>query len=460
MRYHVLAADYDGTLATDGHVDNQTLDALHRLRESGRRLVLVTGRIIAQLRDVFPPLEICDLVVADNGAVIYDPRANEFAALADRPSDAFIQELARRGVSPIEVGNVIVATWEPHESTVLKTIQDLGLELQIIFNKGAVMVLPTGVNKATGLRAALSKLGFSHHNTVGIGDAENDETFLRCCGASAAVQNALQVVKDQVNFVTQNSRGAGVTELIDRLIADERSALPSRHDPGMLVGAFVDGEEMRIPVYSTRVLLTGSRNETTKFAIGLIEQLNTQEFQYCIITPDGRYGRASEAVTLGTSHQPAGANEVLQVIADPHKNCIVNMPAPSEGGHTDAFCDLMSVLSDNCVRTGHPHWCFVDDACELMPAVCKSGHKMSLNALDSLVLVTEFPERLPVWVVDDLDVIVAIGGQAEKYLTDLSELVNEAPPKVVPSPAGAKHQALAWWRKRQLPPRWFNLLRA
>ena len=107
------------------------------------------------------------------------PRPAKEHPLADRRLSEFIDELARRGVPRIEVGDVIVATWEPHETTVLQTIHDLGLELQIIFNKGAVMILPTGVNKATGLAAALKKLGISRHNTVGVGDAENDEAFLK-----------------------------------------------------------------------------------------------------------------------------------------------------------------------------------------------------------------------------------------------------------------------------------------
>ena len=125
----------------------------------------------------------------------------------------------------IEVGDVIVATWEPHETTVLQTIHDLGLELQIIFNKGAVMILPTGVNKATGLRAALTKLGISHHNTVGIGDAENDEAFLKLCEASAAVDNALDVVKKQVDIVT---RGPGSRrQRVDRSSARQRSEAAS-----------------------------------------------------------------------------------------------------------------------------------------------------------------------------------------------------------------------------------------
>jgi hydroxymethylpyrimidine pyrophosphatase-like HAD family hydrolase len=44
MRYHALAADYDGTLATHGRIDDATWDALRRLRESGRKLITRCSR--------------------------------------------------------------------------------------------------------------------------------------------------------------------------------------------------------------------------------------------------------------------------------------------------------------------------------------------------------------------------------------------------------------------------------
>lgn len=138
----------------------------------------------------------------------------------------------RRGVSPIEVGSVIVATWEPHETTVLEAIRDLGLELQIIFNKGAVMVLPTGINKATGLSSALQRLGKTPQTTLGIGDAENDDAFLKLCYTSVAVSNALDVIKARVDVVTRGPRGAGVVEIIDRLLDNDLAdVVHSRSDP-------------------------------------------------------------------------------------------------------------------------------------------------------------------------------------------------------------------------------------
>jgi hydroxymethylpyrimidine pyrophosphatase-like HAD family hydrolase len=110
---------------------------------------------------------------------------------------------------------------------VLETIRDLGLELQIIFNKGAVMILPTGINKATGLAQALERLGCRPEQTVGIGDAENDEAFLKMCGTSVAVSNALDAVKERVDFVTTSPRGAGVVEMINLLLENDLADIAS-----------------------------------------------------------------------------------------------------------------------------------------------------------------------------------------------------------------------------------------
>ena len=218
MRYLALACDYDGTLAQDGLVDEPTLAALERLLASGRRLILVTGRELPELQKTFPHLDLFERVVVENGALLYRPGTREEKTLAEPPPQAFVRTLKERGVGPLSVGRVIVATWHPHETTVLETIRDLGLELQVIFNKEAVMVLPAGVNKATGLAAALKELGLSPHNVVGVGDAENDHAFLSLCECAVAVANALPMLKEKADLVTDGRRGAGVAELIGRLV--------------------------------------------------------------------------------------------------------------------------------------------------------------------------------------------------------------------------------------------------
>ena len=65
---------------------------------------------------------------------------------------------------------------------------------------------------------AESDLVLSSQSVVGIGDAENDHEFLGFCGGSVAVANAIPSLKQRAQLVTRGSYGAGVTEVIDRLI--------------------------------------------------------------------------------------------------------------------------------------------------------------------------------------------------------------------------------------------------
>src|SRR3954447_13533736 len=208
MRYHVLACDYDGTLAHHGRVDGPTLSALERLLATGRQLVLVTGRELDALLGIFPEIHLFARVVAENGALLYRPANKEEKVLGQAAPPEFVTKLKERGVAPLSAGRVIVATWRPHETAVLQTIRDLGLEMQVIFNKDAVMVLPSGVNKATGLTAALLELGLSPHNVVGVGDAENDHAFLELCECSAAVANALPALREKADVATAGDHGA------------------------------------------------------------------------------------------------------------------------------------------------------------------------------------------------------------------------------------------------------------
>jgi HAD superfamily hydrolase (TIGR01484 family) len=228
MRYRALAVDYDGTLAFDGRVDQNTLTALEAARRSGRMLLLVTGRELPELQATFPRLDLFDRVVAENGALLYHPETGAEKKLAQPPCDAFVRTLRERGVTPLSIGRVIVATRQPNEHIVLAAIRDLGLELELIFNKGAVMVLPSGVNKGTGLMATLRELGLSAGQVVGAGDAENDHSFLNLCGVSVAVANAIPSLKDHADVVTVGARGDGVREVISRLVRHDLSDLVFR----------------------------------------------------------------------------------------------------------------------------------------------------------------------------------------------------------------------------------------
>jgi hydroxymethylpyrimidine pyrophosphatase-like HAD family hydrolase len=163
-------------------------------------------------------LDLFDAIVAENGALLYSPKDRVTQRLAQPPPSSFVEKLVARGVGPISIGHVVVATWEPHETVALEVIKESGLDLQIIFNKSAVMILPAGVNKASGLEAALAHFKVKPPETVAVGDAENDLSMLDFCRYPVAVANALPAVKERARYVTQGERGEGVSELIAMML--------------------------------------------------------------------------------------------------------------------------------------------------------------------------------------------------------------------------------------------------
>jgi hydroxymethylpyrimidine pyrophosphatase-like HAD family hydrolase len=219
MRYLALATDYDGTIATRGLVDELTVTALVRARMAGVRLILVTGRELNDLDTTFPRVDLFDRVVAENGAVLFDPATGDARVLCRPPPSNLLTELQAMRV-PVFVGRAIVATHEPYEQQLSAAIRELGLDWHVILNKGSIMALPSTINKATGLRAALEDLRLSADRTVGVGDAENDEAFMDLCGVAVAVANALPAIKRRADAIMQGEAGSGVCELIDLILGN------------------------------------------------------------------------------------------------------------------------------------------------------------------------------------------------------------------------------------------------
>jgi hydroxymethylpyrimidine pyrophosphatase-like HAD family hydrolase len=220
MRFRALATDFDGTLAHHGVVDDSTLAALQRAKSSGRKLVLVTGREVDEIVRIFPALGIFDSAVVENGAAILEPVRGRVRLLGAAPPEAFFERLRSRGV-PIARGRVIASTVEPHQEALRETIRELGLDLQIVLNKGSVMALPSDVSKASGLAVAANELGLQPRAIVGIGDAENDDAFLNACGLGVAVANALPSLKSIADHTTRGRAGAGVAEFIDEHLLED-----------------------------------------------------------------------------------------------------------------------------------------------------------------------------------------------------------------------------------------------
>lgn len=453
MRYFALATDYDGTLATEGTVAPSTLAALTRLKQSGRKLILVTGREYDDLVRVFPQHDLFDRLVLENGALLVRSDTHERRPLAAPPPPAFAARLRAAGVAPLSVGEVIVATWEPHEQTVLDTIRDLGLELQVIFNKGAVMVLPSGVNKATGLAHALVDLELSPHNVVAVGDAENDHALLNACECGVAVANALPMLKQHADWVTHGARGAGVEELIAALLADDLAAIaPARH---MLHLGDADAPVTVAPYGQSLMLAGTSGSGKSTFATAFLEQLQAHGYQYCIVDPEGDYENLAQAVVLGTSNNAPTVSEVLAVLRTPTQNAVINLLGIALEQRPTFFGSLLPALLELRAQTGRPHWLVFDEAHHLLPADWVPAQATVPQALQGMVLITVHPQHVARRLLALLDAVIAIGETPAQTLGAFAAVL-ELPAPDVSDAALSPGEAVIWRRRSGTAPMLFR----
>ena len=452
VRYHVLACDYDGTLAHDGRVDPVTLEAVARLRETGRKVVLVTGRQLDDLLRVMPKPEVFARIVAENGAVVYRPDTREARVLHEPVPDALVDALRAAGVSPLDRGRVIVSTWEPWETTALRAIQSLGLELQVIFNKGAVMVLPPGINKASGLRAALDDLKLSLHTCVSVGDAENDHAFLEASECAVAVANALPLLKEKADWVTAGPDGAGVRELIDQLVRSDLAELEPRLARHRLtVGTGAAGDVQVAPPATNALIAGPSGSGKSTLATAIMERLMERGYQVAVIDPEGDYQSLPGAIVLGDQQRVPSADEILDVLDVPDRHVVVNLLGVPLKDRPAFFGALLPRLQELRARLGRPHCLVVDEAHHLFPPEWNPGPLTTPQALTGVLLITVHPEHVAPALLKQVDVVFGVGGSGEEVVRSLCAATRRPAPAWSPAPL-ATGEALHWSPAGSGPP--------
>ncbi|MCI0623823.1 MAG: HAD-IIB family hydrolase [Acidobacteria bacterium] len=457
MRYLVFACDYDGTLASEGRVARGTLSTLEQLVASGRKLILVTGRQLGDLQSVFAHLDLFEWVVGENGALLYRPNDKLEKILGEAPPEQFVAALRKRKVDPLFLGRVVVATWKPHETVVLETIRDLGLELQVIFNKEAVMVLPAGVNKATGLKAVLKELGFSLHNVVGVGDAENDHAFMSACECSVAVANALPTIRERADVVTQGTHGNGVVELANQLLADDLRQFDSRLTRHHIVIGTSDGNEVRMPPYGINVLLAGtSGSGKTTLATGLLERLVEQDYQVCILDPEGDYENLEGAVVLGSRQGVPQIDEILQLLENPETHAVINLLGVPYDERPPFFQNLFPRLQEMRARNGRPHWLVVDETHHLLPASWKPASLTLPEQPQGMIFITVNPKEVMPAALALVDLVLAVGETPGKTVQAFSESAGHEAPKLEHMTLQAG-QAVSWSLRSTSAPLMVNI---
>ena len=327
-------------------------------------------------------------------------------------------------------------------------LRDLGLDRQIIFNKDAVMVLPSGVNKASGLSAALEEMKISHHNVVAVGDAENDLPMLTQCECGVAVENALDSVKAKADLVTQADHGAGVEELIRELLQDD---LTSRLAPiarrGLLLGTTKDAQkqEVLLPCLGQSVLVAGPSGSGKSTAItGVLERMANAAYQFCIFDPEGDYEEFEPAINLGNPRYVPSADEVLSLLERMYST-VVNLLGVSLDERPQVVSELLRKIEDLRCSSGRPHWFVIDEAHHIFPSDFSADTTILPEPPKASLMITVHPQHVRKEALASADIVIAVGKDPHETIRDFCSALGIGEPELRPVTL-ERGEVLIWFR--------------
>lgn len=429
MFFKALACDYDGTLAFEDRIGPAVREALERARKAGLQLILVTGRTFFELTRVCDCLELFDAVVAENGAVLYYPGSAMIRDQGPPVPDRLLAELDRRGIY-YQVGRVIVGTGRGDEGAVKEALAAAGVTRDLIYNRAALMLLPAGVSKGSGVQQALRLMGLSPHDVLAVGDAENDLPLFDACGFSGCPGDSLPAVRERVDWVFPGAHGDGIAAAITEQILPDGLAV--QHSPRHRISigwvAATSGP-VTIPARGVNVLIHGDPHSGKSWLAGaLVERLVAGRYSVCVIDPEGDYRVLAHlpGVTWTEVHEPGDVGRALDaLLRDPIASVVLDLSVLPHAAKVAVIERALRKAREIRRRIGRPHWTLIDEA---HYSLHRGG--VAADALDvrdrGFCFVTYRPSWLREQVIRAVDVFVLARTTASEELAFLGSTLPAA----------------------------------
>lgn len=362
MKFNVLALDYDGTVANHGHLDPDVASAIREAKAKGITVVLVTGRILSDLRRVMKEPDLFNMIVAENGAVLAFP--NGWTRVLGRPaSRELLAELCERGIE-IAFGDCIVEADSGEATRILEVIRKTQLPLMLVFNHGRVMVLPQGITKASGLHEALNTMRLSLRNCIGIGDGENDHALLDACEIGVAVSWGCKALQSIADHVLEGSGPEALAGYIREMSSTPKLPPQRAKERRVLLGEGAMGP-VETSIHGRNILIAGDPRSGKSWIAGLFaEHLLLQGYCLCVIDPEGDYsGLASlPDVVVFNDVTPPRLSNVERALRHPDTSIVIDLSALGHEEKLEYVRDLHPMLVNLRRRSGLPHWIVMDEA--------------------------------------------------------------------------------------------------
>lgn len=408
MLLRAIAIDYDGTIAEHGVLNPRVRDAIVEARSTGLYVVIVTGRILRELRRVVGDLTFVDGVVAENGAVILLPNGHR-RLLAPPPFPLLLNELSDRGIEFV-VGRCLVEMDAEYADTVLSIIRQNELPLTIVFNKNRVMVLPRFICKSSGLREMLDILGTTIHNTIGIGDAENDYELLKDCEYGVAVNWAPEILKSEADFVIPGDTLDSVAAYIRSVAHNKRIPIRGMSHRTLVLESKAGQASFEIANRGRNILIAGDSKSGKSWIAGLFcEQMIHQRYTVIVIDPEGDYSSLASlpnTLMIGAGNPLPDFRDMVFLFRQ-GLSLILNFSHMSFEDKTAYIQQLLPLAAKYRRKRGYPHAILIDECHYFInDEICTEGTMLDPE-LGSYILVTYRPSILPAKVIKSAEVLVA-----------------------------------------------------
>lgn len=396
MKLSVIALDYDGTITQRDTLDPAVRDAIAHARTHGIIVMLVTGRILDELRRVAGDLHFVDGVIAENGAVVHFPDSGHTSTLTSAVPEAFVAELQRRSV-PATPGQCLVDAAAADAQRILELVREQELPLVLLFNRSRLMILPQGVSKATGLQVALNMLRLSPRNAVAVGDAENDHALLQLAEVGAAVEWGSAALRSAADVTVAGTGPAAVAEYVRTLAAAGRVPVPDRARRRLQLGYTEDGREFSLAVRGRNALIAGDARSGKSWIAGMFcEQLILHGYSMCVLDAEGDY-RSLEALPgvsiLGGEDPPPTPRDLLRALRYPDRSVVIDLSHVPHDAKIDYIRSVLPALNVMRRRTGLPHRIVLDEAHYFLHDAA-AQHLLDLET-NGYIVVTYCASRLP-----------------------------------------------------------------
>lgn len=410
LSFKALACDYDGTLASKDHIDAEVLASLEQAREAGLRLILVTGRTFFELIRVCERLDLFDAVVAENGGVLYFPAEGTIKDLAPAPPHELLVELDRHGIA-FHAGRVIVGTARAMEKQVHAVLAAVGASAEFSYNRDALMLLPMGISKGSGVRQVIRRFGLSFHDVLALGDAENDLDLFEACGWAGCPGNAVPEVKERADWVFEGANGKAIARAILGPILGGRLPSPQSRRHRIPLGWTVKtSEPVTMAARGFNLVIQGDPlSGKSWLAGGLVERLLSRHYALCVFDPEGDFHvltRLAGVAWIELRDDTSLEHVLGQFVMNPAACVVIDFSLLPHAKKVELAASGLRLIRQLRRRVSVPHWVFLDEAHYLLHRAGVGDEDIGIEER-GFCLITYRPSWLRESIRTAIDVVVA-----------------------------------------------------